>query len=145
MMKKILIIMLIIGFLTPLTIYAEDNNQLGGQEPTSSQGGEYSPNYNIFPIIISLIIFYLVTYLFYDIKAIKRRTFKQIWSIILVGSFLFSGISGIILSILSDYALIFPLNFNLLFWHVELSIIMAITSILHIHIHWKSFKKVLKN
>lgn len=139
-MKKILIIILIIGFLTPITVYAEDNYQLGGQEPTSSQGGEYGPDYNIFPIIIAVFIFYLITYLIYDTKNIKRRTFKQIWSIILVGSFLFSGISGIILSILSDYALTFPLNFNLLFWHVELSIIMAVTSSLHIHIHWKAFK-----
>jgi hypothetical protein len=139
-----LIIILIISFLTPLTVYADDNNQLGGQEPTPSKGGEYNPNYNILLIILAVFIFYLVTYLIYDTKNIKRRTFKQIWSIILVGSFLFSGISGIILSILSDYTLIFPLDFNLLFWHVELSIIMAIASILHIHIHWKAFKKILK-
>lgn len=143
-MKKILIIILIIGFLTPPIVYADDNNQLEGQEPTSSQRGEYSPNYNILPIILAVIIFYLVTYLIYDTKNIKRRTFKQIWSIILVGSFLFSGISGIILSILSDYTLSFPLDFNILFWHVELSIMMAITSILHIHIHWKAFKKIIK-
>ncbi|MGF7119317.1 hypothetical protein [Methanobacterium oryzae] len=134
--------MLIIGFLSPLTVYAENNDQLESQEPTSSQGGEYSPNYNILPIILIVIILYLVTYLIYDTKIIKRRTFKQIWSIILVACFLFSGISGIILSILSDYALIFPLGFNLLFWHVELSIIMAITSILHIHIYWKAFKRL---
>lgn len=141
-MKKILIIILIIGFLSSSTVYAENNDQLESQEPTSSQGGEYSPNYNILPIILVIIIFYLVTYLIYDTKIIKRRTFKQIWSIIFVGSFLFSGISGIILSILSDYGLIFPLNFNLLFWHVELSIIMAITSILHIHIYWKAFNEI---
>ena len=144
-MKKILIILIIISVLNPLTAYAVNNNQLGSQEPTSSQGGEYSPNYNIFPIILAVIMIYLITYLIYDVRKIKRRSFKRIWSIMLVGSFLFSGISGIILSILSDYTLMFPLNFNLLFWHVELSIIMAITSILHIHIHWKAFKKVLKN
>lgn len=139
-----LIIILIILFLIPTAVYADNDPNSGGQGPALSQGGEYSPNYNILPIILMVIMIYLITYLIYDNKNIKRRTFKQIWSIVLVGSFLFSGISGIILSILSDYNLIFPLDFNLLFWHVEISIIMAVVSIIHIHIHYKPFLKILK-
>ncbi|WP_414470494.1 hypothetical protein [Methanobacterium sp. ACI-7] len=139
-MKKIIIILLLIAFLTPITVYAQ------GESPESSsaiaQG--YNPEYNILPIILSIIMFYLITYLIYDNKTIKRRTYKQIWSIVLVISFLFVGISGIILSILADYNLVLPVNFNLLFWHVEFGIILAITIFLHIHIHWKAFPKVLK-
>ncbi|MGZ7049041.1 MAG: hypothetical protein ACXVH2_09570 [Methanobacterium sp.] len=62
----------------------------------------------------------------------------------MVGSFLFVGTSGIILSFLADYHLVLPSNFNLLFWHVEAGIILAITSIFHIHIHWKRFKAIIK-
>ena len=137
-MRKILIIILIITFLTPITVYAQEN-----QEPSSSIAEGYNPGYNILPIILALFMFYLITYFFYDNKNIKRRTFKQIWSLVLVGSFLFVGISGIILSILADFNLVLPLDFNLLFWHVEFGIILAITIILHIHIHFKRFKEII--
>ena len=139
-MRKILIIVLIITFLTPITIYAQDQ---GNEEPSSSVAEGYNPDYNILPIILALFMFYLITYLLYDNKNIKRRTFKQIWSLVLVGSFLFVGIAGVILSLLADFNLILPFDFNLLFWHVEAGIILAITTILHIHVHFKRFKEII--
>lgn len=142
-MKKIIIILFIIAFLTLITVHAQDNDQQGAQESSYARGEGYNPKYNILPIILGLLIFYLVTYILFDTKNIKRGTFKQLWGVILVGSFLFSGISGIILALLSDYNLRFPLDFNLLFWHVELSITMAITLIFHIHIRWKAIKRII--
>ena len=139
-MKK-LIIILIIAFFTPVTVFAQDNQQ-SNQEPSPNPEG-YSPDYNILPIILVVIMFYIISYLFYDNRNIKKRTFKQLWSIVLVISFLFVGISGIILSILADYNLVFPSGFNLLFWHVELGIILSITIILHVHIHWKRFGEII--
>lgn len=144
-MKKILIILLIIAFLAPMSVFAEDVKQQNDQGSTSARGEGYNPQYNILTIIIGMFILYLSTFLLFDTKNIKRRTFKQIWSIMLVGTFLFSGISGIIMALLSDYKLLFPVNFNLLYWHVEFSVIMAITLIFHLHIHWKAFKKILKS
>lgn len=139
-MKK-LIIILIIAFLTPLAVFAQDNPQVN-QEPSPNPEG-YNPHYNILPIILAVIMFYIISYLFYDNKNIKKRAFKQLWSIVLVISFLFVGISGIILSILADYNLVLPSDFNLLFWHVEFGIILSITIILHIHIHWKKFLEII--
>ena len=139
-MKK-LIIILIIAFLTPVAVFAQDNQQ-SNQEPSPNPEG-YNPDYNILPITLVIIMFYIISYLFYDNKNIKRRTFKQLWSVVLVFSFLFVGISGIILSILSDYNLTFPSGFNLLFWHVEFGIILSITIILHVHIHWKRFLEII--
>jgi hypothetical protein len=139
-MRKILIIILIITFLTPITVYAQEQEN---QEPSSSIAEGYNPNYNILPIILAIFMFYLITYLLYDNKNIKRHTFKQIWSLVLVGSFLFVGIGGVILSILADFNLILPFDFNLLFWHVEFGIILAITIILHIHIHFKRLKEII--
>ncbi len=142
-MKRIVIFLIIMAILAPVAVYAQDDNQQGGRDSSSTRGEGYNPEYNILQIMVGLFILYLVTFLLFDTGIIKRRTFKQIWSIILVGSFLFSGISGIILSLLSDYTLKFPLDFNLLFWHVESGVIMAITLIFHIHIHFKAIKKVL--
>lgn len=140
-MKKILIVLFIIAFLTPVAVYAEESQQ---NSDHSASGEGYNPQYNVLPIIVGWLILYLATYLLFDAKYIKMITFKQIWSVILIGSFLFSGFSGIILALLSDYNLQFPCDFNLLFWHVELSVTMAIALILHLHIHWKPLKMILE-
>ena len=133
--KKLIIVLYIIFLLAPVAAYA--------QNPSSNIVQGYNPDYNVLPIILSLLMFYLITYLLFVNNNINRRSYKQIWSLILVGSFLFVGISGIILSILADYHLVLPTNFNLLFWHVEMGIILAISSIFHIHIHFKRFKKIV--
>jgi hypothetical protein len=134
-MKKLVIIFLITTFIAPFTVHA--------QNPSSNIVQGYNPDYNILTIIITLFMLYLITYLLYVNNNIGRGSYKQIWGLILVGSFLFVGISGIILSILADYHLVFPINFNLLFWHVESGIILAISSIFHIHIYFKQLKKII--
>ena len=142
-MKKMLIILLMIAFLTPAAAYAQNNDQPSSQGDVS--GGEaYNPDYNVLPIALALVMLYLISYLLYDSKIIRKVRYKQIWSIVLVGSMLISGITGIILVLITDYGVQFNLNFNLLFWHVETGIIMAIVLLFHIHIHWNKFKRILK-
>jgi len=142
-MKKMLIILLIIAFLTPAAAYAQNSDQSSSQGDVS--GGEaYNPDYNVLPISLALIMLYLISYLLYDSKIIRKVRYKQVWSIALVGSMLISGITGIILVLITDYGVRFNLNFNLLFWHVETGIILAIVLFFHIHIHWNKFKRILK-
>ena len=141
-MKKILIILLIIALLTPAVAYAQSSDQSSGH---GSGGGEsYNPTYNVLPIILALIMLYLISYILYDSKIIRKLRYKQIWSIVLVGSLLISGITGIILVLITDYGVRLNLNFNLLFWHVETGIILAVVLFFHIHIHWKKFKRILQ-
>lgn len=138
-----LIILLIIAFLTPGAAYAQNSDQSSSQGDVS--GGEaYNPDYNALPIALALIMLYLISYLLYDSKIIRKVRYKQVWSIALVGSMLISGITGIILVLITDYGVRFNLNFNLLFWHVETGIILAIVLFFHIHIHWNKFKRILK-
>ncbi len=138
-----LIILLIIAFLTPAAAYAQNSDQSSSQGDVS--GGEaYNPDYNVLPISLALIMLYLISYLLYDSKIIRKVRYKQVWSIALVGSMLISGITGIILVLITDYGVRFNLNFNLLFWHVETGIILAIVLFFHIHIHWNKFKRILK-
>ena len=142
-MKKMLIILLMITFLTPAAAYAQNSDQPSSQGDVS--GGEaYNPDYNVLPIALALIMLYLISYLLYDSKIIRKVRYKQMWSIVLIGSMLISGITGIILVLITDYGVQFNLNFNLLFWHVETGIILAIVLFFHIHIHWNKFKRILK-
>ena len=144
-MKKYLIIILLIAFLAPTVVYAQSSDQSGDQGSNPSGGEGYNPGYNTVPIILTLIMFYLISYLLYDNKIIRKRRYKQFWSIVLLGSFLISGITGILLIFMTDYGLIFNSNFNLLFWHVETGIILAVTLLFHIHIHYNRFKKIVKS
>jgi hypothetical protein len=143
-MKKIWIIVLLIAFLAPAVVYAQSSDQSSSQGSNPSGGEGYNPGYNTLPIILALIMFYLISYLFYDNKIIKKRRYTQIWSIVLLGSFLISGITGILLILTTDYGITFNLNFDLQFWHVETGIILTIVLLFHIHIHHKRFKKILR-
>lgn len=136
-MKKLLFLLVIITVILP--VYAQNSPDI-----TSNMVEGYNPDYNILPLLLSLLMFYLITYILYDYNTIKKRVYRQIWSLILVGSFLFVGLSGIILSILADYNQVLPTNFNLLFWHVEAGIIMSISTVLHIHVYHKAILRLLR-
>ena len=58
----------------------------------------------------------------------------MIWNFILLTTFLVSGTFGIILAIIVSYRIRLSFYSDLLFWHVEMSISMAIISIFHIRI-----------
>jgi len=118
--------------------------------PTSSANGSQSSdsriNYYFVPIAIILFILYLVTLSLSRKKKIKLLQHRKIWNVILLITFLISGIFGIILAIIISYGIKLPFYSDLLFWHVEMGIAMAIISIFHIAWHWKYFKKmIIKN
>ena len=63
---------------------------------------------------------------------------------ILLISFLISGIFGIILAIIVSYGIRLDFHSDLLFWHVEMGIAMAIISIFHISWYLRYFKKMFQ-
>jgi len=124
----------------------EDNENYQDINVFSSARGQSNNsriNYYFLPILCILCIFYFLTYTLSKKKKIKIFQHRKIWNVILLVTFLISGIFGIILAILISYGI--KLNFysDLLFWHVEFGIAMAIISIFHIAWHWKYFKKIV--
>ena len=97
--------------------------------------------YNLLPITIFLIILYFLSYFLYTDKNITARTYKLIWIIVLIASSLIVGIIGITMLILINFNIL-PIDNTLIFLHVEAGIITAVTGIFHVHIYWKSFKKI---
>jgi len=100
-----------------------------------------------YPFILLLIVvcgLYLLSYFLSTKKVISFMIHKKIWNILLLLSFLISGIGGIILIIKINYNIVFPEWFNLLFLHVEAGIIMTIISIFHILWHIAYFKSFVK-
>lgn len=99
----------------------------------------------------NLIIISLVTLLLYFVSNTLSKNGKmtvarhrQIWNVVLLISFLISAILGILLVIRISYGYAINLPFNILYWHVELGIVMIIISIAHIIWHLPYYKTILK-
>lgn len=123
------------------------NETQGNINATSNSSGRSNNsriNYYFLPILLVLSIFYFITYSLSKKKKIKIVQHRKMWNIILLITFLISGIFGIILAILISYGIRLTFYSDLLFWHVEFGIAMAIISIFHIAWHWKYFKKIVK-
>jgi len=99
--------------------------------------------YNFLPIAISLLILYIITFTLSRKKKINVSQHRKIWNVILLFTFLISGIFGLILAILISYGIRLSFYSDLLFWHVEMGIMMAIISIFHIAWHWKYYKRII--
>lgn len=103
-----------------------------------------SANFYLLPLVILTSILYLFTYFSYLRDWIKRRSYHRIWNYILTSSFLVSGITGVVLIIFINFGIQTPWNVSIDFWHAEFSIIVAVTSIFHVHLYWKQFKGIFR-
>ena len=98
--------------------------------------------YHFLPISLILILLYFMTHILSKKKIISVVNHRKIWNILLLVSFLISGILGILLVIEINSGITIPSPFNMLFWHVEVGIAMFVISIFHTLWHWSYFKNL---
>jgi hypothetical protein len=101
-------------------------------------------NYYFIPIAIILFILYMISLTLSKKKKIKPSQHRKIWNFLLLITFLVSGVFGIILAIIISYGIRLTYYSDMLFWHVEMGIAMAMISIFHILWHLKYFKKMFQ-
>ncbi|MFH1013081.1 MAG: hypothetical protein V1769_01045 [Thermoplasmatota archaeon] len=102
-------------------------------------------NYYFIPIAILLLVLYLISLALSKRKIISSSQQKKIWNMLLLITFLISGIFGIVLTIQVSYGFKLTFYSDLLFWHVEAGIAMAMISMFHIVWHRKYFKKLISS
>lgn len=100
--------------------------------------------YHFLPISLFLIILYTTSHILSKKKIIRVVNHRKIWNILLLITFMISGILGVLLIIEINFAVTIPLKFNILFWHVESGIAMFVISLFHIFWHWTYFKNIFK-
>lgn len=100
--------------------------------------------YHFLPISLILILLYFITHTLSKRKIISIMEHRKIWNILLLISFLISGILGILLIIEINSGVKFSLPFDMLFWHVEVGIAMFVISIFHTLWHRAYFKNMFK-
>ena len=91
---------------------------------------------------IPFVVGYLVTYTLYKTGLIKKSLHVNLWNFILFSAFLVTAGAGFILMVLLELGVITFINLGLLYWHVEFGITMALITLFHIIIYWKSTRRL---
>ena len=121
-----------------------DRSQPAPENINNANNKQSERIYHLLPISIIFVILYFITFILSKKKIISAVIHKKIWNILLLISFLISGMLGILLIIRINFSTIIILPFNVLFWHVEIGTIMFIVCILHIIERWHYFKNLFK-
>ena len=100
--------------------------------------------YNVSPIALGFFLIYAVSFILYKTKKIRVTTHRKIWNVLLLATFLITGIFGLILTIQLDYTLPFTIPFDLLFWHVEAGVAMTLISLFHVGWHFNYYRNLLR-
>ncbi len=101
-------------------------------------------HYKISPVALGFFLIYAVSFALYKTKRIRISTHRKIWNVLLLATFLITGIFGLILVIQLDYTLPFTIPINLLFWHVEAGIAMTLISLFHMGWHFSYYRNLLR-
>ena len=130
--------------LEPSTAKAIAESTLTGKEINIKEDNRRAKTYPMLIIVIMVVILYAITYVLSKINKISLVKHRLIWNLVLLFSFLISGILGVLLVLRENFGIIIPLPFNILVWHVNTGIVMVVVSIFHIAWHWPYFKNIFK-
>lgn len=119
-----------------------NQNQLAGSGNPSSHSKKST--YPFFPILAVALFLYLFGWFWVKKGKLSRANFFRFWNFWLLISFLVSGLLGVVLVLRINYQVVVPFPFNVLYWHVEAGILMAIISVFHILWHWRYFAAFFK-
>ncbi len=101
-------------------------------------------DYYISPIAIGFLLVYAVSFLLYKSKTIRVTTHRKIWNVLLMATFLVTGVFGLLLTIQLQYGLPFTMPVDMLFWHVEAGIAMTLISFFHLAWHFKYYARLFR-
>ncbi len=108
----------------------------------AGQTPQYVKQYNLLPISAVLLILYTASFLLSRRKVIAVATHRMIWNLMLTVTFLAAAATGVLLILRINYGFYLPFP-DLLHWHVEAGIAMAVISVFHIVWHWPYYKCII--
>ncbi len=103
----------------------------------------FAPQYYVSPLAIVFLLVYGASFLFYRTRLMRVATHRKIWNVLLMITFLITGIFGLILAIGISSNPPLQLPSWLLFWHVETGIVMCFISLFHLGWHAQYYAKML--
>lgn len=132
------------------TIKADSQKTLTTSETTTSKPTVTAKTtkkprrYNL--ITISLITFalYFISLYLSSKKIFSKRVHRQIWNVLLLLTFLVSGLFGLFLVIQINYNVVPQWFRTVLYWHVQFGIAMSLIGIFHFLWHLKYYINIFK-
>lgn len=101
-------------------------------------------NYHILPISLLIMGGYLFTHYLFKKGILKPQKHKRLWNLLLVGGYLGTGITGVLLTFMINLGIKTIYNPSITYWHAELSILMVVGTLIHLHLYRKPFKTMFK-
>ena len=101
-------------------------------------------NYHFLLIFFITFFTYFLSIFLVKSKIINLLIHRRLWNIILLVSFLITGIIGLILAFSIDQKISLSWYLPFLWFHVEFGIVMALVSIFHLLWHLPYFTSLLK-
>ena len=100
--------------------------------------------YALFPIGITILLLYALSYLLQRAGIILRKSHRQIWNTALLVTFFITALIGLLLAVQVNFKLEIPWIKELLVWHVDFGIGMSIIAVIHFIWHWNYYRNVLR-
>lgn len=110
----------------------------------AAQPEEHPKPYPLLEITALTLGLYFVTYLLVRFKVIKKNTHRKIWNVVLLITFLMSGLLGFFLVVQLNYDVVMDWYLDFLKLHVEFGIAMAIISVFHAFWHLSYYVNIFK-
>jgi Mg/Co/Ni transporter MgtE len=95
-------------------------------------------SYHLWLIVIALLLAYFITRLLWILGLITLQAHRRLWNILLAATLIVSGALGIVLAYFIDSKFTISWYHNLLWYHVEFGIAMAVIGLIHFawHFHY---------
>ncbi len=120
------------------TVNLDSNN--GGDGSTFSDGSDF----HVLPLSLIIIGSYLFTCLLFSRGILSQKKHRRIWNLVLTAGFVGTGFTGALLLLLINLGIKTALNPSIDYWHAEISILMVIAVLIHMHIYRKPLKRMFK-
>lgn len=109
-------------------------------ESTVEEGEDHTTVvYPLIEIGATTMLLYFFTWLLTKFKVLKISVHRKIWNVILLLSFMVSGLLGLMLVIQINYNVLADWYSTFMWLHVDFGIVMALISVFHILWHTKYF------
>lgn len=120
------------------TVNLDSNN--GDDGTTFSDGADF----NVIPLSLIIMGSYLFTHLLFSKGILSQKKHRRIWNLVLTAGFVGTGFTGALLLLLINLGIKTVLNPSIDYLHVEISILMVIAVLIHMHIYRKPLKRLFK-
>ena len=93
---------------------------------------------------LTIIVLYILSYLFYRNRFFSLQFHRRLWNLILTFAFIFTALAGLLLALQITYKWEIPIIKAILKWHVEIGIGMCVTGFLHFFWHLSYFREIFR-